>query len=424
MLKNPKFYKYLGFALFICSAIVTMQFMFSTAIGFIAFIIASVQGTAIEACKSGFVYIAISVEGVGWKIFFGTLAFIAFIFSVVFTFGYSTNMNNKIKNEQMYSSEGYIQQQDNSTRQKDLYTETKKAIEDLKTQRDNQIAEMKKAKDQLPANYRTAKAQEQDKINKVTSDYKTQVEAKEQELKDLDGQLKGVKTEELPEDGYSTMYKSFAKTVNTLFAPKPRGKVVSKPWTAEDIEFWFQMTISLFLEFCGIGCLIYSQYINTDEKPIIAPKKVLVNTSQGGIGFRTVTATTKDNDDELQGILQDEFQTKRPIGFISPGPSSVTASTTSRQETEPIKSLEPLSQIKLQGFNKVDLMKYINFMYENIQEGNKSVGCKKIFDNVGSGSSLETFRKIRGHLETLQIIQTNGLKTNILCTKEECLKRV
>lgn len=447
MLKNPKFYKYLGFALFICSAIVTMQFMWSSAIGFIAFLIASTQGVAIEACKTGFVYVTISVKEIGWKVFFGTLAFIAFIFSVVFTFGYSSNMNNKIKNEAMYSSDKYAQQQDDSTRQKDLYGETKKAIEDLKTQRDTQIKGMEDARDQLPKNFRSQRVIETDKINKAKADYQTKIEAKEAALKGSDEKLSGIKTEELPEDGYLTMYQLFAKSINTVFAPKPKGKVTAKPWTAEDVEFWFQMAISLFLEFAGIGCLIYSQYINADEKPIVTPKKAPIASSNSGIGFKPQTATaTKqyyEDDDEPSAYMP----AKRPIGFQTS--STVTASATLNPKIEGVKSRgsfdthnvennnkdsshsliaespEPFATHNVHEIDNIVLGYYLDYVFDNVKPDKSIPGyqttTKDLNQKYNLGLGIDYIRKLKNHCEHLNILKSDSVsrKTYIVKRKQE-----
>jgi hypothetical protein len=425
MLRSPKFYKYLGFALFICSAIVTMQFMWSSALGIVALVIASIQGTAIESCKCGFTYIAISIENVGWRIFFGTLALIAFVFSVIFTFGYSTNMNNRIKNETMYSSDEYSKKQDNIQRQKDLYEQTKKDLEDLKGQRDIQVSGMEKTRDSWPVKgYGGQRSLEQDKINKAAADYKTRLEAKQAELNKIADSLNGVKFEELPEDGYITMYQLFAKAVNAI-GTRTKGKVEQKPWTAEDIEFWFQIIISLFLEFAGIGCLIYSQHLNADGKPIPSIKPV-INTS--GIGFKPqIVADSVKNSNDIQGIIQNDIQLKRTIGFQAPALSSVTASTIPEQNTEQTKNLESLVTPNFYndiGIDKEDLKKYIEHVYSSAKYLNsgESPGYNTIGQNTGIG--VENARKIKAHLERLGIVKTVGTKTFVLMDSQACKTKI
>jgi hypothetical protein len=276
------------------------------------------------------------------------------------------------------------------------------------------------------------------------------IEAKQEELNKLNEQLKGIKTEELPEDGYITMYQLFAKAINTAFAPKQRGKVTEKkPWTPEDIEFWFQMAISLFLEFAGIGCLIYSQYINTGE--IMAPGKAATSTSQSsGIGFKPqkiVTAASKNSDE-----IQDEIQIRRLIGFQAPGLSSASASGTLRQKLEQAKSPETLSLTELKRpiedsshssgnenpeayaatkfehnqknnfeLKKEDILQYLNYMYDSPKKEGYSRGVRTISKAIRMDEELA--RKIKGHLELKNIVLSEGINTKILCSRESALNK-
>jgi hypothetical protein len=469
MLKSPKFYKYLGFALFACSAVVTMEFMWSSALGIVALVIASIQGTAIESCKSGFTYIAISIESVGWKIFFGTLALIAFVFSVIFTFGYSTNMNNRVKNETMYSSEDYSKKLDDIQRQKDLYNQTKQALEDLKGQRDNQLQGMEEAKNQLPKNFKSQRVIEQDKINTATSNYQAKIEAKQVELDKLNDQLKEIKTEELPEDGYITMYQLFAKAINTVGA-KTKGKVEKKPWSAEDVEFWFQITISLFLEFAGMGCLIYSQHLNAYEKPMIAKRPVINNDISDQIGFKAepIVATSVQHSytNDLPraaynstGFTQQNSynslpsmyfsKTKNKIGFQAPASPSASASGTLNQNSDQTKSLESLVSPNVEGINQdishsfnreepkpcathnvyeidnVVLGYYLDYVFDNVKPDKSIPGyqttTKELNQKHSLGLGIDQVRKLKNHCEELNILKSDSVsrKTYILKQRHE-----
>ena len=414
MLKNPKFYKLLGILLFVSSAIISVMYTVSGVIGFIPTLIALVQGSVIEAVKSGFTYIAVSIQGIAWKIFFGTLALIAFCLSIIFTMGFNINMTNKVRNANLYKSDKYAQQQKATQTQQDLYEQTKKNLEDKKIQRDSQIQGMAKTRDAWGSSYKTAKSLEQDKINNATAKYNTEIAQEQEKLSKLAESLQNVSSEEVAEEGYISMYQLFSKKMNDFTSNK---KTENKPWTAEDIEFWLTTAISLFIEFAGIGCIIRSEHLNQLKGISTLPTSQREAPTADNKSKFDYNHDYKPTFERSSSLIGDDDKPKRTIGFHA-------KDTGADGDNKIVGNLESLSQTKLDGFSKAEMLNYIEFMYQTKKANNESVGFKKIFENVGTGSRLEDFRKIRGHLERLDIIATNGLKTKILCTKEECLKRV
>ena len=437
MLKNPKFYKVLGILLFVSSAIISVMYTVSGVIGFIPTLIALVQGSVIEAVKSGFTYIAVSIQGIAWKIFFGTLALIAFCLSIIFTMGFNINMTNKVKNENLYQSDKYAQQQKATQTKQDLYEQTKNSLEDKKTQRDSQIKGMEKTRDAWGSSYKTAKSLEQDKINSVNAKYNAEIEKEQDKLSKLAEELQNVTSEEVAEEGYISMYQLFSKKMNDFTSNK---KTENKPWTPEDIEFWLTTAISLFIEFAGIGCILRSEYLSQLEKisPLPttqreAPPITTEANSKARItydhDYKPTFDSTKPTDTTTHNTItcltgDSVDKPKRTIGFQVGATACTGADGGSKKKYDDEKSVESLSQTKLEGFSKADLLQYIDFMYQYQKPNNESPGFKKIFENVGTGSKLEDFRKIRGFLERLDVISTDGLKTRILCTREECLKKI
>jgi hypothetical protein len=68
-----------------------------------------------------------------------------------------------------------------------------------------------------------------------------------------------------------------------------------------------------------------------------------------------------------------------------------------------------------------DVVKYLNYMYDTAKD-NYSVGFRKISNALKMGE--EKGRKVKGFLETIDVLKSSGVRTQILCTKSEALNKL
>jgi hypothetical protein len=187
------------------------------------------------------------------------------------------------------------------------------------------------------------------------------------------------------------MFKAMADMINSSEDYK------DNPVSASSIEMWFFIGLGIIFELVAILTAYLAQLKGT-LIGFTGKKDTLTDNS---IGFKPklVTASLTSNDTTTNltdaDYIDEPVKKMQLIGFYS---GAAAASTGANKNMEQVKSLEDLSQTNIDGFSKTDLMNYIEFMYQNKKSNNESPGCKKIFENVGTGSKLEDFRKIRGYI--------------------------
>jgi len=308
------------------------------------------------------------------KYLYTILATLLFIFSIIGTISFQFALQNKAVNDLMLNSSNYKQQQVNKQLNIDLVNTKKEEIENIKLNYNSQIS----AIDESIADYRKLeKAQNQlytTKIETLNKSKNELIAGLSYNLKELNKDL-----EKLTQVAISPTLAS----IDSLQLEHTKGYLgmLSKiaKWTNIDLDI-----LSLILQIFA-ACLFELTAIclhieDTKIKLNVTPKN-------------TQNVLQADFKPKKINIEKQEKQEKQVIGF-----------NPAKTETKPTKP------------SKLEIETYLDCMFNNSKDGH-SPGYKKI-SNLTS-LSQENCRKIKGHLEQLNVIETQGTRTHILKSRGE-----
>lgn len=414
-MNNPIVLKSISILAFIISALFTIVLMTSGTVGIFSWILTVGMAVILETCKCGFFYEALSNTKLLAPIraLLAVIALLLVVSSILASASYVQNQANKTKNIQTKDSSQYKQLEAGKAVQGDLYNVKKKEIDDLKALQEKQQAEGEKIINSMPKNYIDRKNQQ--RADTIAQIAKTQdiINTKSNELSGLGESIKTpIDTTNLKlnsDNGYTAMFKTMTDMINS----SPDYK--DNPVTPEQLEMWFFIGLGIIFEMVAILTAYLSQ-LKSQSMGITANNNIYNDTS---IGFRPqlVTATSKDSD---------SIKSNRVIGFQKPETltvGSVEGDNMNYSQLPELKVVEPLTYTSVEeGFNRSDVIKYLEYMYDNQKRLGISQGMRTIAKNINIHEELA--RKIKGHLETLKIIKSEDLSTKILCSKHEALSRI
>jgi hypothetical protein len=436
---NPTVLKSISIIAFIISALFTIQLMTSGTVGITAWILTVGMAIILEACKCGFFYEALSNTKLP-KGIRGLLAAIAILLvasSIFASASYVQNQANKTKNKQMKTSSQYKQLEQGKALQQDRYNTLKQEIEKLEALKVQQQQEGDKIVNSMPKNYIDRRNNQRVETQQQIAGTQELIEAKSKELTDLANNLqKPIDTVNLKvnaDNGYTAMFQTIAEMINSGDDYK------DSPVKAEVIEMGFFIGLGIIFELVAVLTAYLSQ-LKTSPEGCTAFKNTLMDNSIG-FNLKPLRTSLVSNED-IQGIIQNDIQLKRTIGFQAPAPSSVSASITLEGKTQNLSpssegletlvhpNVESKTQDMSYSFNREiskccdttdfhadsdisqdDLKIYVEYMNQNQKDG-ISPGYMNI--SKKTGLSVECCRKIKGHLERIGIVKTDGARTIIL----------
>jgi hypothetical protein len=361
-MNNPSVLKAISGIAFVISAIFTIRLFMSSSVGVVACVLSACMALVLEIAKVGFFY-----EGLTNKllnpIIRGTLITIsvALVLSSMFaSSAYVQNEANKTKNHEIRTSTQYKQAEESRTMQKDLYQEKKNELAALEQNKINAINELTKVRDSYPKNYFTVKENLTREMNKKSAEIQNKIDSKSQELSTIAGGLSSpidtTKLNVLESKGYSGIFKLVAGLISTDESPVD-------PF---QLELYFFIILGILFE----AVAILSAYLSQLKSPrIIDTPNVQHNMSSPQKRF---SFAKKENQ----------------IGFQAPS----------------------------KNFTGDDINTYVDYMYDN-SINDTSPGYIKI--SKETQLPIETFRKIKAHLEHLNVIGTVNRSTKIFKPKHE-----
>ena len=360
-MNNPSVLKAISAIAFVISAIFTIRLFISSSVGITACILSALMALVLEIAKVGFFYEGLTNRLLN-PIIRGTLITIsvALVLSSMFaSSAYVQNEANKTKNKEIQTSTQYKQAEESRTMQKDLYSQKKSELAALQQNKINTINELTKVRDSYPKNYFTVKENLTREMNKKSAEIQNKIDAKSSELSTIAGGLSSpidtTKLNVLESKGYSGIFKLVAGLISTEEAPVDPFK----------LELFFFIILGVIFE----AVAILSAYLSQLKSPrsIDTP-----NVQQITSPSRKMVFAKKDNQ----------------IGFQAPS----------------------------KNFTSDDINVYLDYMYNNAKD-DVSPGYIKISNDTSL--PIETCRKIKAHLEHLNVIGTVNRSTKIFKPKHE-----
>jgi len=399
-MNNPTLLKTFSYLAFVVSAIFTIILMTSAVVGFIATGLTIGMAIMLEVCKVGFFNEALTNTrlNIAVRVTMGVISILLLLSSIVASAGYIQNMTNKTKNLELKHSSAFKQAEEGKGIQKDLYTAKQQEIESIKSNYSSQIEEMTKVKNSYPANYFTRKENLQVEINNKSSEMQNMISEKNKELVQLGNKLEtpiDVSTLNVNKtNGYSAIFSIVADKINQ---DEFRETTIS----ADEIELYFFMGLSVIFEFIAIITMYLSRVINLGQLQL---------------GNTPNRPTKKTTDYEIkpnfENIKPNNFKIIKPN--IKPNFENINLAKANRSLSLVASSDFPPKKTP-KSFKSIEVEEYLKYMYENATESDGelvSPGYIKISKNTSL--SQEKCRKIKAWLEEEGTLKSEGGKTIIL----------
>lgn len=380
----------------------------------------SALGIGLDLSKLFFCYIAITKKDYeGWyRAMCGVIGIACFAYSITASLGFSVNESQALKNISTINSVDYKNQITSTETRTAAISRLEKESAALQKEKEAELLKWD------PKKYKTIR-------DNLAKEYNTKIEAKSNKITELQGAAINPTTSTIKiesDKGYSSLFstnpfsdneKRFFVAVSVLldligilayveFKRKQR-KVLMSYTRYEDLPDYEQF----HKENAGAAAQTQNSKVisidkgkdkaaitNTLENLSDTSDKELKKPNQYKYGTSEIINTLSHTD------LHDELKTKNPIGFKSESVPTVKKEAVTLSDTT---------------FNKDDIMKYLNRMYEtavkNVSKGYKTIGNDIEMD-------LEKARKIKGYLEQSGIIEVIGNKTFIILDKAGACGRI
>ena len=378
---NPILLKTISVLAFVVSAIFTILLMTSGTVGVLAFILTCLMAVVLEMCKVGFFYESLINRKInqGIRILLGTISVFLVIASIIASSSYIQNQANLTNNIKVRHSTQYNQLEEGRTLKVDLHNQKQLELERLRTSQQKTLDEMRKIRDSYPANYITVKQNATREINQVDADFNNRISQVLQEVESLSSDLQSpIDTSNLKiadTQGYNSMFTLIANKLNSSHGS-------TRQYTANELMLYFFIILSVIFETTAVLTAYLSK---------IKQKGNVVDT------------TFQQDSNKVIEIKKDAYA----------NPKTTVAEDKSKKIG--------FQYSQSNNIQKKDIERYIEYMYDN-SKGNESIGYMKIGKNTLLG--VEKARKIKGYLENMDILKTEGVKTKILKPKDEVLKLV
>lgn len=407
-MNNPKVLKAVSVLAFIVSGIFTIQLMTSGTVGLFPFILTSMMAILLEITKCGFFYAALTNKNLNFVIrsTMATISVLLVMCSIFASAGYVTNQANKSKNNQIKTSTQFKQLQEARKLNQDLFEQKKAELAQLQGDKSKTISDMERIRDSYPRDYITVKENLTNKINQKAAELQKNIEAKSAELSQLSSTLSTpidtTKLNVLDTKGYTSMFKVLAEQLNKS------EEYQENPWTAQELEMWFFISLGIIFEIVAILTAYLAQL---EACSGATSNKVQSPSNNKVVGFNKNIVTASNGNNEEYNIIEASTPLPRKIGFV-PNLDNIEKNNTSNNC---VVSMNTTYSCIIPGIENEDVKRYIEYMYEN-EKDNVSPGYIKI--SKDTNLELEKCRKIRAHLEHLNVLKSFERKTIILKPKE------
>jgi len=432
--------KAISIVAFIISGLFTIMLMTSAIVGIIATILTIGIAVILELCKCAFFYFGVSGNLNGRKIpsiirglcFFIALAL--FVSSIIASLSFLQNNNNKTKNYALESSQDSQNKSTNVKAQQDLITVKKaeistynKQIETItsnaaaSSKKYNSIGQITNAKETMEQSVKDIQ-KVNDKLAKANAELITITKVLQTE------NSRAVKADMGNTKGYTAFLEVIADKLNE----SPDRK--DNPISSSEIETWFFGALAIIFEFVAVLLFYFSMLakepigVRENKTSSLPIKRIRTNKIIGSDNITVKNISPMD----------DEIKSNKQIGFYKPKitnlnnvkiPENPNVITKGISENLKIESTsKPLNNPDGQEKElEDDVIKYINFMYDNIVDNAYSLPKKEIKEYTKL-----TYKKIDyiyTMLERLGIIQQTRInnipKTEILyLRKNEAIEMI
>lgn len=416
-MKNPIVMKIFAVISFIISGIFTIMLMTSGTVGLIPCLLTAGMAVCLEVAKCGFAYTAIANDSINLviRVIMGVVAICLVVSSIFASAGFVQNQSNEVKNITIENSTAFQNGQENRKIQQDLYSQKKKEIEQMQLDKQKTIEDMTRSRDNLPKNYITAKQNATAEITKKDAEYQSNINSKSAELSQITKNLQEPVnlSGTLNTGGYSALFQTFSGWLNKSAASK------KDPWTPEQVEFIFFITLSILFEITAVLFSFMAQIktVATSTATEVRTPDQVKKSYQLGKLKNTLSRNNKYGGDWHK--VEPEKIEKPDLKIVKTEPTTAQAELPRKIgfDTNP----EPLinTDVQPKSFTNKDVEEYLNYMYEE-SDGVESVGYTKLGRNTTLG--IDKARKVKAHLEYSSVLATQGNKTLILKPKDEAVK--
>lgn len=375
---KSNFLKAMAVLAFCISAIFSVVNLYSAAFAFWAGVVCAVMGIILEYSKVFCIYKAFSDSKLN-AVIRGVCVIVYIILlsaSIFFSMSFISNEENENKN---YTQKHSVEAEKNAEKIKTDNNTIKRLEDEILTIKQQYEGAIKTKEDyikQLPTNYITVKANTLKEIDNLKKTMTDKINAVSSKISQVENSKKEVLSKNVSVENSTTGFTAMLTTIVNWHNSTERGK--QNPWTLEQVSFMFYLILAIVFEIVA-SLLWYLAEHEKDSKPSTIQK----------------VQPNNFNDNSNKPSVKDIIQPKPPI--IQP-------------------QLQQFAKDKEKHFTNEDLKKYVDYMYDN-QKNDISPGYIKISKSLGL--TPDTCRKIKAHLEHLNVIESNGKLTKIVKPKEK-----
>lgn len=389
-MNNPRTYQVLSILGFIVSAIFTVKLFSSNSTDIISWFAMVATALLYEFGKYTLLFQTIKgpFGATGKTIMLGSWIFVTCA-SIIASAAYVLNDANSNKNLMVESSAAYRQQQNSIAVKNDLYSTTKKQIEDLKALQGKQQQEGNNIVNAMPSNYIDRKNQQRSDTRRLIAKTQEQINNKSEELnqiaKDLSSPLGEIKVETESTTGGYSMFKLITQKLND----NPKNK--KNPYSIEEVGVYFYIAIGVGLELLANLFAFLSQYYEYGKlcPTPLSPEKKQIPELQSNKPYANSDAQ-EIKGGRLKGL---KFRRKDNISIFRPRPNEIIPLVSS-------------------NVDEGDIEKYLKFVIENASKNGNAPGRIKI--SAGTGIAQEKCRTIHNILIERGILETGDKFTKII----------
>jgi hypothetical protein len=374
--------------------------------------------------------------------------------SIVASSSFLQNVSNNFTNESIKASDEYKFNTDKKEKELDLYTAISEQIEsnasdkkieikvtDNEINKDPRVINKKATINSLPRNYITERKKQQRELNVLIEKVmKEKIEEKK-------------KSSELQNEKTGNVNDTLDKLLKFSEDNKKSSKELESDINLEKgfnawvggIVIWFNngkadnflvMAVITWVGFLiGLLCEIVSIYFNNVEPEIDKSKKILANVSSKANDIKNKIDLNKPNNNiitaENNKMVGDNFKysgkTNNEIikGFAGSVEYNSDVENLEEKEKNKIGFHPPVEEIKIDNskITREVMLKYLNYIYENIDNDGNIPGRKQVIENIYI--SQGEYKGITYELSSKGIIKTEARKqSKVLVTKDEALKMI
>jgi hypothetical protein len=378
-MNNPKMYQVLSVLGFVVSAIFTIKLFCSNSTDLISWFAMVVMAILYEFGKYTLLYQGLKgrFQLTGKTILLSAWGFVTAA-SIMASATYVLNDANVNKNIQIQDSAAYANQQNNIKIQNDLYSTTKKQIDDLKVLQEQQRLEGERIINSMPKNYIDRKNQQRSETQALISKTQNEINKKSEQLLSIAAGISSpakIEVETESTSGGESMFKLIAQKLNE------RQRKDEIPYSTEQVSLFFYIAIGVGLELLANLFAFLSQYYRyggiLEESFTPPPKKKAIPTSNDSPNF--------SGNKVIQGGRLKGLKLKNPnnVSLFRPKKLEVSENT---------------------NISEDDIQKYLRFIFENRTKSGNAPGRNKIVQGVGFNQekcrTIHNLLKDRGYIAT------------------------